>query len=454
MKFNVLYNSIIGEAKLDQSNLPEQDKEWVKEYLPDLKLQAKYVPWIEREYKNPNNLVTVSMISKRAAEFEKFLPYIPPIEKDIYKHDFYEALTIINEAKEAKEANEAKAGLKAKRSDTIDIYEDDNWLLVMPTTIESAQYWGMQNGKNAWCICSRQNNVLVSYVYEKNAYYIMAYNKKFHSGPASKFCFEILEEMNLPKCLAVYNYNDNSYKDLLEVTDELDGDDHYDEINEIEKLNSIIQVKELRPTGISEYDFFNPHVADLRQMSENGPYGVQAHYWNDYLKVIIGAATESITIMDSYFSSYLTDSLNDIKRAISGSIDIDSHFEDGWIADLRSKEGFLFWESDGEDLVEFAELFKKACVAVLGNDPHIDSMAIENIYFMAAPETLFEGRRNIKDAVKLENWNKKLVLTIKMELGLDYTILVDFFKSWNVGELKEDKEFNADLKELIDFIQS
>lgn len=199
---NVIYDKYYKDIPLnDFNNIVESDPTWSSEKKDKM---GKYTKWLLNLYKRGN--LKIEDLYKAKQYLTYFNKYINKIEvKDINKYktlpELYKTVSSFIDADNNSQtiATSKSDEIRQIKSNVKKLYEDSNWLILIPLTREAAIYYG----KNTqWCTAAERSSNYYDYYTKQGPLYInidkkqnRKYQFHFESG---QFMNEFDEEIENP----------------------------------------------------------------------------------------------------------------------------------------------------------------------------------------------------------------------------------------------------------------
>jgi len=163
-----------------------------------------YVKWIANLYRNGqwktgDQPETISALTL----FEKHKAKLPESKRNInIYHSVSTLYDIVKQFEQVKTQRELKS---VGRDDLEKVYEDDEWLIVVPHTVEAAKQYGKHT---KWCT-SAENRNMFEYYNEKGPLYIFVDKKNNRKYQAHFETEQFMDEMDEPVLLRKIGFNED-----------------------------------------------------------------------------------------------------------------------------------------------------------------------------------------------------------------------------------------------------
>lgn len=338
--------SFLVEARVDDLIAKYPDDEKVIRYFSDNDPAGndKYLKWMHKQFLK--SVASPQIIAKVATDFHKNRQRLD--NKDIYQWDF-------NDLKNKLDAL-GKTNKQKKEEDAIKVYEDDEWLFVVPTTKKTTCTYG---SNTKWCITSTDTLDWENYVAEGFIFLFVINKTKSSENPENSWAKWALTYMPQPDkawpILQIFDGKDKkigkSYIQSVEMLESRLGEDRadliyrtlqkeYDNIikkinlpeeKDYEKLLGIADKLNLEPkirfadVEISSYEDLRKTkgIGDLRVKFESTDEGESLQlFYEDELRAQINTATlKSHGLMSKI-------SFDEIENSILGDKNIKEKFMD------------------------------------------------------------------------------------------------------------------------------
>jgi len=395
-----LVESYLNEAQID--NVIAQNPQYAQQLETFRDIHPRYLTWILKQIKlNPSfDSVKIHGLIK---SFEESVKRNKIQIKDINQYKTVDELEkVVYEAEQQKTKTEQRA---EERGDYETIYDDANWLIVLPLSTKASCFFG--HGTK-WCISAKEDNYFKQYVNHGLNFYFFINKKqkiKMDIGDGKEITVNpkiaIVVKADEPSTIKeVYNQNDELIYSIMNRNTTIE--DIYDYVPEniisialgIGQDNNDLLAKSLMVNEVSKGDLSIEQLERLMNDFPNFDFSKYYHYFaNRIFEDFYNLGHHSNHIHDLIYFSELTKYPIDFKKVFSELLLANNKYEiDVFVNELQMVKQAL---EDG-NRPDLSKILSELAKPYLVEQAHDLSMRLESLN-----KNNFNGELRLKQVLKI-----------------------------------------------------